>query len=140
MDGSLHQTWNDHLLSPTIDPNTWPLHISISLKKARNKTPQREGIKPFHRLHLDLMRNPFRFGSTSNTNFSAYLFIVTTPGKRTCWIGLTTESTNSIITALESWLTQTELLGRTESVRFIRTDAGTAFTSAKFMYHPWHKI
>jgi hypothetical protein len=24
MVGSLHQTWNDHVLSPTIDPNTWP--------------------------------------------------------------------------------------------------------------------
>ncbi len=31
------------------------------------------------------------------------------------------------------WLTQTELLGRTQSVRFIRIDAGTAFTSAKFI-------
>ena len=133
MVGSLHQTWHDHVLSPTIDPNTWPLRISISQKRARNKNPQREGTEPFHRLHLDLMRNPFRFGLTTNTNFSAYLFIVTTPGKLTGWIGLPTESTNSIITALKSWLTQTELLGRTQSVRFIRTDAGTAFTSAKFI-------
>ena len=39
MVGSLHQTWNDHVLSPTIDPNTWPLRISISQKRARNKTP-----------------------------------------------------------------------------------------------------
>ncbi|KAI2494162.1 Reverse transcriptase (RNA-dependent DNA polymerase) [Fragilaria crotonensis] len=62
-----------------------------------------------------------------------YLFIVTTPGKLTGWIGLPTESTTSIITALKSWLTQTELLGRTKSVRFIRTDAGSAFTSAKFI-------
>jgi hypothetical protein len=133
MVGSLHQTWNDHVLSPTIDPNTWPLRISISQKRARNKTPQREGTDPFHRLHLDLMRNPFRYGLTTNTNYSAYLFIVTTPGKLTGWIGLPTESTASIITALKSWLTQTELLGRTQSVRFIRTDAGTAFTSAKFI-------
>ncbi|KAI2506225.1 Reverse transcriptase (RNA-dependent DNA polymerase) [Fragilaria crotonensis] len=79
------------------------------------------------------MRNPFRYGLTTNTNYSAYLFIVTTPGKLTGWIGLPTESTASIITALKSWLTQTELLGRTQSVRFIRTDAGTAFTSAKFI-------
>jgi hypothetical protein len=79
------------------------------------------------------MRNPFCFGITTATNYSAYLFIVTTPGKLTGWIGLPTESTASIITALKSWLTQTELLGRTKSVRFIRTDAGSAFTSAKFI-------
>ncbi len=79
------------------------------------------------------MRNPFCFGLTTNTNFSAYLFIVTTPGKLTGWIGLPTKSTNSIITALKSWLTQTELLGQTQSVRFIRTDARTAFTCAKFI-------
>ena len=133
MVGSLHQTWNDHVLSPTIDPNTWPLRISISQKRARNKTPQRQGTEPFHRIHLDLMRNPFRYGLTTNTNFSAYLFIVTTPGKLTGWIGLPTESTASIIIALKQWLTDTELLGRTHSVRFIRTDAGTAFTSTKFI-------
>ena len=131
--GSLHQAWHDHTITPTIDPNNWPLRISVSHKRARNKTPMRQGNEPFHRIHLDLMRNPFRFGLTTNTNFSAYLFIVTTPGKLTGWIGLPTESTASITTALKSWLTQTELLGRTQSVRFIRTDAGTAFTSTKFI-------
>jgi hypothetical protein len=50
----------------------------------------------------------------------------------TGWIGLPIESTASIITALKSWLSQTDLLGQTKSVRFIRTDAGSAFTSAKF--------
>jgi hypothetical protein len=133
MVGSLHQTWNDHVLSPTIDPNTWPFRISISQKRARNKTPQRQGTEPFHRLHLDLMRNPFRYGLATSTNYSAYLFIVTTPGKLTGWIGLPTESTTFIINVLKHWLTATELLGRTQSVRFIRTDAGTAFTSTKFV-------
>jgi hypothetical protein len=133
MTGSLHNAWNDHTLSPAIDKNTWPIRISISQKHARSKIPLRQGSEPFHQLHLDLMRNPFRFGITTATNYSAYLFIVTTPGKLTGWIGLPTESTASIITALKSWLTQTELLGRTKSVRFIRTDAGSAFTSAKFI-------
>jgi transposase InsO family protein len=79
------------------------------------------------------MRNPFRYGLTTNSNYSAYLFIVTTPGKLTGWIGLPTESTTSILIALKQWLTDTELLGRTQSVRFIRTDAGSAFTSTKFI-------
>ncbi|KAI2511948.1 hypothetical protein MHU86_2464 [Fragilaria crotonensis] len=110
------------------------LHINLNQpKRARSKVPLRQGSEPFHQLHLDLLRNPFRFGLTTNTNYSAYLFIVTTPGKLTGWIGLPTESTLSILTALQSWLTQSELLGRTQSVRFIRTDAGTAFTSAKFI-------
>ena len=133
MTGSLHNVWNDHILSPATDTNTWPIRISISQKRARSKVPLRQGSEPFHQLHLDLLRNPFRFGLTTSTNFSAYLFIVTTPGKLTGWIGLPTESTASILTALQSWLTQSELLGRTKSVRFIRTDAGTAFTSAKFI-------
>jgi hypothetical protein len=51
----------------------------------------------------------------------------------TGWVGLPTESTASIITALKSWLTQTELLGQTKYVRFTRTDAGSAFSSAKFI-------
>jgi hypothetical protein len=51
----------------------------------------------------------------------------------TGWIQLPTESTASIITALKSWLTQTELLGRTKSVHFIHTNARSAFTSAKFI-------
>ena len=83
-----------------------------------------QGDEPFHRLHL---------GLTTNTNFSAYLFIFSTPGKLTGWIGLPTENTASIITTLKSWLTNTELHGRTQSVRFIRTDAGTSFTSVKFI-------
>jgi transposase InsO family protein len=78
------------------------------------------------------MRNPFCFGLTTVTNYSAHLFIVTTPGKLTGWIGLPTESTASIITGLKSGLTQTELLGQTNSVRFIRTNARSAFTSPKF--------
>jgi hypothetical protein len=72
------------------------------------------------------MRNPFCFGITTATNFSAYLFIVTTPGKLTDWIGLPTKNTASIITVLKSWLIQTELLGSTKSVRFIHNDAGSA--------------
>ncbi len=51
----------------------------------------------------------------------------------TGWIGLPTESTASIITALKPWLTQTELLGQTKSVRFICSKSGSAFTSAKFI-------
>jgi hypothetical protein len=132
MVGSLHQTWNDCVLSPTIDPNTCPLRISISQKRARNKTPQRQGTVPFHRLRLDLMQNPFCYGLTTSTK-KAYLFIVTSPGKLTGWIGLPTESTTSIITALKQWLTDTELLGRTHSIHFIHTDAGSAFTSIKFI-------
>jgi hypothetical protein len=98
MVGSLHQTWNDHVLSHTIDPNTWPLQLCISQKRARSKKPQRQGNKPFHCLHLDLMQNPLHNGLTTSTNYSAYLFIVTTPGKLTGWIGLPTDSTTSIIT------------------------------------------
>jgi hypothetical protein len=130
---SLHNAWNDHTLSPAIDTNTWPIRISISQKHAQSKIPLSQSSEPSHQLHLDLMRNPFCFGITSATNYSAYLFIVTTPGKLTGWIGLPTESTASIITALKSWLTQTELLGRTKSVRFICTDNRSAFTSAKFI-------
>jgi hypothetical protein len=74
------------------------------------------------------MRNPFRYGLTTSTNYSVYLFIVTTPGKLTGCIGLPTESTTSIITALKQWLTDTELLGCTQSDPFIRTDTGSAFT------------
>jgi hypothetical protein len=52
------------------------------------------------------MRNPFCYGLTTSTNYSAYLFIVTTPCKLTGWIGLPTESTASIITALKQSLTE----------------------------------
>jgi hypothetical protein len=134
MIGSLHQTWNDHVLSPTIDPNTRPLQISITQKCACNKTPQRQGTEPFHRLHLDLMQNPFGYGLTTSTYSSAFLFIVTAQGKLAGWIGLPTESTTSIITAaLKQWLPDRELLGRTQSVHFTCTDAGSAFTSTKFI-------
>ena len=133
MTGSLHYARNDHTLSPAIDRNTWPIRISISQKHACSKVPLRQGSEAFHQLHLDLMRNPFCLGLTTAANYSAYLFIVTTPGKLTGWIGLPTESTASIITALKSWLTQTELLGQTQSICFICTDAGSALTSSKFI-------
>ncbi len=97
------------------------------------KNPLKQGSEPCHQLYCDLMSDPFCFGLTTATNCSAYLFIVTNPGKFTGWIQLQTESTAAIITALKSWLTQTELLCQTKSVRFIRTDAGSAFTSAKFI-------
>ena len=139
MTGSLHNAWNDHTLSPATDTNTWPIRISISQKRARRKVPLRQGTEPFHQLHLDLMRNPFRFGLTTSTNFSAYLFIVTTPGKLTGWIGLQTESTSSMLNALQTWLTQSELLGRTQSIRFIRTEAGTAFTTSAKIHRSMHR-
>ncbi len=132
MTGSLHHAWDNHTLSPAIDKNTWPIRISISQKHAQSKIPLRQGSEPFHQLHLDLMRNPFCFGLNNATYYSAYLFIVNTPGKMTGWIGLPTESTASIITALKSWFTQTELLGQTNSICFICTEAGSAFTSEKF--------
>jgi hypothetical protein len=62
------------------------------------------------------MQNPFHYGLTTSTNYSAYLFIVTTPGKLTGWIGLPTESTTSIITALKQWLTQNSLAGPNPSI------------------------
>jgi hypothetical protein len=76
------------------------------------KSLSTKGSEPFHQLNLDLVGNPFCFGITTAANYSAYLFIITTSGKLTGWIRLQTESTASIITALKSWLTQTELLGQ----------------------------
>ncbi|KAI2498241.1 hypothetical protein MHU86_16268 [Fragilaria crotonensis] len=109
MTGSLHHVWNDHICH---QPLTLKLGQSEfqSAKNARSKVPLRQGSEPFHQLHLDLLK-PIPFGLTTSTNYSAYLFIVTTPGKLTGWIGLPTESTLSILTALQSWLTQSELLG-----------------------------
>jgi hypothetical protein len=51
----------------------------------------------------------------------------------TGWVGLPTESTASIITALKCGLTQTELLGPTKFIHFICINTGSAFTSAKFI-------
>jgi hypothetical protein len=75
------------------------------------------------------MRNPFCFGITA-ASLSLHCHHT---WKLTGWIGLQTESTASIITALKSWFTQTELLGRIKSIRFIGTDTRSAFTSAKFL-------
>jgi hypothetical protein len=107
--GSLHHAWHDHVVALTVDPNNWPLCTSVSQKQAQNTAPMRQGDEPFHCLHIDLMRNPFR-------------------------IGLPIKSTISILNALKSWLTLSELLGCTQSVhRFIKTDAGSEFSSADFI-------
>jgi hypothetical protein len=68
MTGSLHNVWNDHILSPATDTNTLPIQISISQKRARSKVPLCQVSEPFHQLHLDLLRNPFRFGLTTSTH------------------------------------------------------------------------
>ena len=123
----LGMTTHSHLLSAkTLGPSVPPeAKNMLAISQTRFRT--------IHQLHLDLMRDSFCFGLTTAANYSAFLFIVTTPSKLTGWIGLPTESTASIITALKSWLTQTELLGQTKSVRFICTDARSAFTSSKFI-------
>jgi hypothetical protein len=145
MTGSLHHACIDHTaLSAAIDKNTGPICISISQNHAQSKIPLTQVSEPFHQLHLDLMRYPFCFGLTTATNYSVYHFIVTTAGKLTGWIGLPTESTESNITVLKLWLTQTELLGQSKSICFIRTNGGSAFTSAKFiadtsMQWPWNQ-
>jgi hypothetical protein len=72
---------------------------------------------------------------TTITNFSAYLFLVTTPGKHTGWIGLSTKRTNSIIIALKSLQTQTKLVGPTPSDGFIHTDAGGTLNRASLLSH-----
>lgn len=131
--GSLHSVWRDSQLVPSTDNNNWPVKISVSHKHKRSKEPMRAGSDSFQFLHLDLIKNPFRFGLTANTNFSAYLFIVATPGKLVGWVGLQEESSEEILRALRSWLIDTEKLGRTHRVRFIRSDAGSAFTGHKFI-------
>ena len=131
--GSLHSVWRDSQLVPTTDSNNWPVKISVSHAHARSKEPMNTGSTAFNYLHLDLIRNPYLFGLTANTNFTAYLFIVATPGKLVGWVGLREESTEALLAGLKSWLVATERLGRKHNVRFIRTDAGTAFTSDDFV-------
>ena len=131
--GSLHTVWHNQRLVPTTSVSDWPVRISISHKRARSKKPQPDGPTPFHQLHLDLIKNPFRYGLTQETNYSAYLFIVATPGRYVGWQGIHTESSLGLFNALKQWLTKTELLGRTDKVRLIRADAGSAFVSPKFI-------
>jgi hypothetical protein len=59
MTGSLHHSWNNHVLSPAFNNITWPICISISQKHAQSKIPLIQGLESFHQFHLDLMRNPF---------------------------------------------------------------------------------
>jgi len=133
LSGSLHEVWHNTTLTPTTTTDDWPLRISISHKHARSKEPQRESSTPFHTLHLDLIHNPFRYSITESTNFEYYLFIVATPGRYCGWVGLRSNHSSSIFEALRTWLTETTLLGRVDDVRFIRTDAGTAFLSDEFI-------
>ena len=135
MAGSIHKVWRNHQLYPSTSTESWPIRIAVSHKRARKKIPIPQPKEPFHMLHLDLIKNPFQFGITTQSNFSAYLFIVVTPGKLVGWIGLDGESTRDIIKALDKWLVHTQLHGRVNSARIIRADAGSAFTSEKFIRH-----
>jgi hypothetical protein len=83
-------------------------------------------------LHLDLTKNPFPFSLTPSTNYSAYLFIVVTPGKLVGWVGLLGESSRDIYEGLKKWLLETQLRGRINRVQVIRADAGSAFVSPWF--------
>lgn len=132
MAGSVHKVWRDHQLYPSTASSNWPIRIAVSHKRARKKVPIPQPKEPFHMIHLDLIKNPFQFGITTNTNFSAYLFIVVTPGKLVGWLGLHGESHKDIFQALDRWLLNTQLRGRVNTVRIIRADAGTAFTTEKF--------
>ena len=76
-------------------------------KRSKRAVPMPD--EPFHMLHLDLMRNPFPFGITPSTNYSAYLFIVVTPGKLVGWVGLIGESSRDIYNGLKRWLLETQL-------------------------------
>jgi hypothetical protein len=131
--GSLHSVWRDSQLVPATDNDNWPVKVSVSHKHARSKEPMQTGDTAFNYLHMDLIRNPYRFGLTAATNYTAYLFIVATPGKLVGWVGLPEESSTAILAGLKSWLVETEQLGRKHRIRFIRADAGTAFTSKEFI-------
>ena len=132
--GSLHKVWRgDQQLIPSTTTSDWPVRISISHKRAQSKRPQDDGPAPFYQLHLDLIKNPFRYGLTTDTNFSAYLFIVATPGRYIGWQGTHLESSLGLFTALQKWLTRTQLLGRVNDICLIRADAGSAFVSPKFI-------
>ena len=118
----MYSVWRDSQLVPATDKDNWPIRVSVSHKHARSKELTRSSVIPFNYLHLDIIRNPFRFGLTASTNFTAYLFIVATPGKLVGWVGLPDEcSSQAIIQALKSWLVNTEQTGRKHKVRFIRT-------------------
>jgi len=75
MAGSLHNVWRDHSLSPSTDSATWPIHVTINQKRARSKIPLRLGTPETSYLHIDLIKNPFRFGLTVDTNYSSYLSV-----------------------------------------------------------------
>jgi hypothetical protein len=132
MSGSIHKVWRDHQLYPATSANTWPIRISVSHMHKRSKRAVPMPDEPFHMLHLDLMRNPFPFGITPSTNYSAYLFIVVTPGKLVGWVGLIGESSRDIYNGLKRWLLETQLRGRINRIRVIRADAGSAFVSPFF--------
>jgi len=131
--GSLHEVWHNTTLTPTTTTDDWPVRVSISHKHARNKESQRGSTTPFHTIHMDLIHNPFRYSITETTNWEYYLFLVATPGRYCGWVGLPSNHSSSLFTALQTWLTDTTLLGRINDVRFIRTDAGTAFLSEEFI-------
>jgi hypothetical protein len=131
--GSLHKCWRDTDLTPGTTTDNWPVQVSISHKHARSKTPFTDGPTPFYTLHFDLIRNPFRFGLSKNSFYTAYLMIVATPGRLIGWKGLAFEDTKSIIKAMKEFLTETRLLGRIDTVHFIRTDAGSAFLNDNFI-------
>lgn len=135
MSGSIHHVWKDHQLYPATSADTWPILITLSHKHKHkcNKVPVPVPSDPLHMLHLNLINNPFSFGLTPPATYSAYIFIVITPGKLVGWVGLLLgESSQDIYKCLKCWLLETQLHRQVNKICIICTDAGSTFMSPWF--------
>ena len=130
--GTYYNIWEDFQVRPGYDSFSTSLRIAISRTRNLSRTPMNLPKNPFELLFIDVIPTPRMRALSVSTAFTASLLIVDAHSRFSMWIGLPKHDTIHIIEAIQHFITRTHSKGRTTTVQYIRTDAGSYFTSDEF--------
>jgi hypothetical protein len=130
--GTYYNLWDDYQIRPGFDSFSTSLRIAISRTHNISRDPFDIPPVPFALLFMDIIPTPRMRALSVSSAYPASLLVVDAYTRYSMWIGLPATSTENIIEALQHFFARTRSQGRTSQVNYIRTDAGSYFTSAPF--------
>ena len=129
--GSQHGVWSDTFFRMTNGTFNTGYKISIIPKTKMSKVPFPKAKVPFQRIFVDIIPG-VKDQLYTDKHCSCYLIIVDQYSR---WISLeqmNNYSTEETINAIQKWCKGERGLTKLELIEYIRSDAGTQFTSEKF--------
>eukprot|EP00957_Ditylum_brightwellii_P053843 4079190-Ditylum_brightwellii.AAC.1 len=117
-------------MAPRIDEFCKACKIATSGSAARHHIGTPSPQEAFKFIYGDIIHSPTKQGPTAKSNVLCFLHLVCAYTKYSWFKGMKDFLYESLIETLKQCLVHT--YGKTHKLQYVRTDAGTAFTSSEF--------